>query len=261
MMLRLAIFAVAVVLSAASYAQRDADAPRDTDALIRNGLELLHKGHSSADIGALVRARSLFAQAAEGPDAYLAHYYAALAANRAATLLMDEDADRADQFIDDAIERLERSAELNADFAEAPILLSSVYGTKIAVRPRMAMVLSPRAQRAVEDAERLDASNPRLALVRGISLYHTPEQWGGSKRDALEHLDRAICQFQEADGDPGLAPSWGYDEALAWKGMTLLALGRADDAVQAYGQALRVNPEYAWVREVLLPQARRKAGR
>lgn len=252
-MLRFSLLALALLLSVSARAQTG------SDALITEGLELLHQGHSSADVSALNRARTLFIRAASGPDEYLAQYYAALAANRIATLLMDEDVERADRFIDDAIERLQRSAELNERFAEAPILLSSVYGTKIAVRPRMAMVLSPRAQRAVDDAERLDASNPRLALVQGISLYHTPEQWGGSKTGALERLDAAICQFQEAKNASSLAPSWGYDEALAWKGSTLLALGRAEEAVRTYGQALRVNPEYAWVREVLLPEARRKA--
>ena len=77
----------------------------------------------------------------------------------------------------------------------------------------------------------------------------------GDREEALRHLERAVSRFraESESRSPSAAVSWGEPEAFAFLG---LAHAREDDPVRArehYERVLALAPEFAWVRNRLLP--------
>ncbi|MCS3785375.1 tetratricopeptide repeat protein [Salinibacter ruber] len=54
-------------------------------------------------------------------------------------------------------------------------------------------------------------------------------------------------------------PSWGHAEAHAWVGVAHMEAERYDPARTAFETALDLNPDYGWVRSVLLPRLEKQA--
>jgi len=59
----------------------------------------------------------------------------------------------------------------------------------------------------------LNANNPRLYYLQGMSLFNTPEQFGGGKAKAKPVLEKAVSLFKTEPVKP-LYPQWGDKEAI-----------------------------------------------
>jgi len=136
--------------------------------------------------------------------------------------------------------------------AEALALLGSVLGDRIG-GPLSAMRLGGKASEALEKAYELAPENPRVALQRGVGFFFTPGAFGGGKDKAEAELRRARSLF-EANDHAEATKGWGYPDTLARLGQVLAALEKFDEARSVYQQALAVAPDFAWVRDELLPQ-------
>ena len=76
---------------------------------------------------------------------------------------------------------------------------------------------------AIEMAKKLDPTNPRVDLQQGITLFFTPEQWGGDKKKAKELMETAGTKFISFKPLSSIHPTWGmatlqYMLAMAAKG-------------------------------------------
>lgn len=157
------------------------------------------------------------------------------------------------------IPRLEEAArvlELAAEAAPVPETLalhSAVLGQRIAYDP---IVLGIRLGRKSTDlmdrALELGPENPRVWLLHGITTIFKPGFAGGGLDRARERLERAVSLFATDHPTPP-APSWGRAEAYAWLGQVHQRTGDLEAARRAYQEALRLEPGYRWVRDVLLP--------
>ena len=208
-----------------------------------------------ADIGgdpeALDRMVTLARRAATAfPDDALVNHYLGFALYRLAGPTMETDMDGALAVLEEAQSFLERSIGIEP-IPESHALLSSVLGMQI-VSDVQGMTLGMRSDGELAKARRLGPGNPRVRLLEGIATVHKPEMWGGGHRAALAHFLAAIELFAEDDPETPL-PAWGHAEAYAWLGQTYVALGRMDEAREAYARALEVAPGYVWVRKVLMP--------
>jgi len=230
-----------------------ASAAQTVDSLLAQGTDQLEQGVTTGSAAMVRDARAMFERATSG-DAHtaLAHYYVALADYRLIDLVDDEDASEA--FGDDAQTRLERAVELRPDWAEAHALLASVYGRKASRGMFSGMRYGPRAQRTMEQATSLAPENPRVLLLDAISLYNTPERWGGNKEKAVTTLRAAIERFEAVPSADPLAPNWGHADAYVWLGKAHMEAGRIDQARAAFEKALALRPGYAWVEQGLLPK-------
>lgn len=143
---------------------------------------------------------------------------------------------------------------------ESPALLSSVYGQMIALNgnPISAMRLGSKAGDAMERAMALGARNPRVLLLRGIGSIYRPRVFGGGLDKAERDIREALALFP-ADKPAPTAPAWGFAEAWAWLGQVLARADRRDEARAAYQKALEVDPEFGWVKYVLLPALQKGA--
>jgi tetratricopeptide (TPR) repeat protein len=157
-----------------------------------------------------------------------------------------------DGLLDEAETQLKNAIKIDAKFAEAHALLSSVYGSKIAKSSIRGIVLGPRSSSAIDTAVQLEPNNPRVLLSQGIGKFNTPAMFGGSETEAEALLRRALAAFQqEPAGKPW--PTWGRFDTHAWLGQMLAKRGDKAGAKSAYEQALTIAPNSGWVRYVLLP--------
>jgi len=158
------------------------------------------------------------------------------------------------QLQDSAARVLRRSLD-DAPLAESHALLGTILGRQMDRSVSRAIFSSGQWERELNTAERLGPGNPRVLLLRGINAFHAPSQFGGMTK-ARDYFAAAVAAF-ERDAPPAGYPAWGRAEAYAWLGRAYVRLGEPDRATDAYRRALALEPEYSWVRDVLLPAASR----
>jgi len=186
-------------------------------------------------------------------DSVLRHYRGfALYRKASLAAATGGDAKAIKAMFEEADRELEGSAE-HLSWPEAPALRSAVVGQLIEYGGALSgMRLGTRSLRLIDDAFIAGPDNPRVAMLRGISLMHRPALMGGGLDKAEAELQRALDLFA-ADSAPAPRPWWGHAEALGWLGQVYARQGRVADARATYGRALALDPANAWVRELLLP--------
>lgn len=191
----------------------------------------------------LDRLTALRAEAEQQDDTFVAaflEYRIGIAANVA------EDPKLAKRSLKRSAKILRSSLKDQPDSVPHLTLLAHVYGMQIGMNPMKGMTLGPKQHALIERAVEIDPDNAHTLMVKGVSDFNTPSMFGGSKSDALAMLDRAIKAF---DATPDA--EWGVAEAWVWRALTLDAMERRADAVEALNTALSLEPDYAWARFIL----------
>lgn len=185
----------------------------------------------------------LRAEAQAQEDTFVAaflEYRIGIAANVA------QDAKLAKQSLKRSAKILRSSLKDSPDSVPHLTLLAHVYGMQIGMNPMRGMTLGPKQHALIERAVEIDPDNAHTLLVQGVSGFNTPSMFGGNKSDALAMLDRAIKAFDAAPD-----AEWGAAEARVWRALTLDAMERRNDAIDALNTALTLEPDYAWARFIL----------
>jgi len=214
----------------------------------------------------LVAARgALAALSAAAPKSAIRHYWVALADYRLTPRFMGAkgaggsgDSKQAGRWCEDGLGHLEQALKLDPKLADALALQAGLMGMAISIDPSRAMALGGQIQETLGRAEALAPRNPRIALIRGINVFHMPPFFGGGAERALGVLQKAQELYASEKPAPE-AIDWGHDEAFAWAGRAAGELGRIDDARAFYQKALAINPGNYWVETSLLPELERKA--
>lgn len=68
------------------------------------------------------------------------------------------------------------------------------------------------AGEALKKGMEMDPNNPRLYYLQGMSLFNTPEQFGGGKAKAKPVFEKAVALFKAEQPKP-LYPRWGQKQA------------------------------------------------
>ena len=201
-----------------------------------------------------VRVLAERAVAAFPQDAMILHQLAT-ALYRQAMLSQDDD-----DLLKRAEAELGRSAEM-APLPETYAMLAAVIGMQIGSSPLRGMTLGPKANAMMSRALELGPTNPRVWMAHGISAVNTPRLFGGGTERAIERLQKAVTYFEEEAGRDPTGPRWGHAEAYAWLGIAYTRDEQWDRAAAALDEALRLEPDFAWVSGPLrtrLAQARRR---
>lgn len=146
---------------------------------------------------------------------WLPYYYAAFAQIQKGRILMREQKmSELDAVAAEAQKSLDKAMELSKDNAELYILQKMIHGLKMMVNPmERYMTEGSLAAENLAKAEKLDAENPRITLLKAEDTYFTPEQFGGSKTKGLELFQKALDQFKVYKTASALNPNWGKAEA------------------------------------------------
>ena len=143
------------------------------------------------------------------------------------------------------------SAQLSeASDTESQALLAAVYGMQIGMDPMKGVILGPKVNATLDNANEQQPNNPRVLLVKAISAYNTPAMFGGGSGNAIEFSNQALEAYQQ----PCTDICWGHAEAYTWRGLAKQQLGDQQGALSDWQQAIVTDPNYGWAK-FLLSQA------
>jgi hypothetical protein len=113
------------------------------------------------------------------------------------------------------------------------------------------------------EIESQEPKNPRYLWVLCANRWYAPPARGGGQSAAIETYTnglRAVRSSQPATADP-LDPTWGEAELLMNLAWANLHKSEPDlKAAESYAQAaLKLVPYWHYVRDILLPQIRKRA--
>jgi tetratricopeptide (TPR) repeat protein len=231
------------------------------NSLLLEGKRLFQQAKVQHNKTQMLQAHALFERTAvSDPDNWLARYYVALSEYELCIYEMVSDhSDLFAQYIESALDQLNQVTTMKPNWSEAYVLLTNLYGIKIHAlqlkgvydqTPALGMKSMEYAQLAIET----DTTNPRAYLTMGIIKLNTPKEYGGSAELAHQYITKAIVLYEtKATPDP-VFPDWGYLEAYAWLGQILEKLEKPEQALQTYQKALRIEPEFAWIKYDLMPK-------
>jgi tetratricopeptide (TPR) repeat protein len=225
------------------------------DELILQGKRMIKDANSQWNQEEMLTARSFFENISDlDSRKWLLDYYIAYCDYRLMNYAFSKNDKKAvERFVDHGIEKLEEYMELKTGSSDAHALLSSFYGSKISLDPQLGPRLGSLSNSAMTKALERGAENPRVHLIRGISYYYTPEQWGGGKDKALASLKESVRLYAQEKTEP-IMPDWGHSEAYGWLGRVEMDLGNQETARAHYQKALEIDPSNTWVKNILLPR-------
>jgi len=149
-----------------------------------------------------------------------------------------------------AVERLElllKSEPVAELKVEALALLALSRGLQAGYSPIKGAYYGKLSSDALAQAMTLQADNPRVQLAAAILAFQTPTLFGGSKKDALTHANKAIAAFAQ----PCQTICWGQAEAYVWRGLAKAEAGDQAGAKADWSQALLQAPDYGWAKQLL----------
>ena len=251
-MIRNVVIVATLAVPAAVYAQQATDASADFRALTTR----LEKAVLADDAATVKEIRTALLRqlsaAPSSPQAPMLRYTIAYGEMRMA---FSDKLSAAEQTagLADAESQLNQALKADAQFGEAYGLLGEVYGVQIAKNTDLGATLGPSTAEAIQRAFELAPDSPRVAIIRGQSLLHTPAEYGGDPKLAESEFRRAVQIFEKQPAD-GAWPNWGRFDAHAWLGQALAMRGDTEGARAQYKTALEIAPGNGWVKYVLLPQ-------
>lgn len=208
----------------------------------------------------LVETDAELAMLAESNDPQIrkyALYYRGYSNYRLHSSIPGIDEDQKEKYLDEAIEMFKKAVEIDPDFAEAQAMLGSCYGQK-ADGIFSGMKYGPKSDEAMRKAKELAPDNPRVVMLNAIGTLFKPAMFGGSTEGAIKGFKRAIELFDNWQPPNVFAPRWGDAEVYAWLGQAYAMNEQYEKAREAYHRGLDVKPGYPWIKEVLLPELKKK---
>lgn len=232
----------------------------EIDSMIVKGKAQIQHAMNNWKQGQLLSARAFFERLQHDQKyPWLIHYYISYADSRLVEFFLSQNPAEnetakaeAEKYLEDGIKHLEQSIELKDDFAESYALLSNILGKKIGLNPWQGVILGPKSGMKLGLAFKRAPSNPRVNLIAGQNAFYTPKFFGGGNERAMKHLLRAESLFDSVKTENSLLPDWGKDEVFAYQGMILVKQEKYPEAKKCFEKALEINPEYLWVRDVLI---------
>lgn len=257
------IFATPLQAVAAQAAQQAvaASSPSTTSALLDSLRPSIERALAAADWPLLDRAtarlRIAIATNTGKTDAWL-HYDLAYALHRrASAMVVEERPKEARTLLEESQRTAARARELGAG-THALALEGAVTGQLAGVSGTFAaMRFGPRSFRLLDDAIEQAPTDPRVALLNGISRLNAPRAFGGGAAKGEPELRRAL-KLYETDRNVSPLPVWGRADAHIWLGIALDQQGKPAEARAEFQRALELAPGHRWITDALLPGLDRK---
>ncbi len=242
-----------ILIGLALVARLSAAAPTLNDLLRSAEKQIQAAGHHN-DAAALDQATLALDKAAvlAPKDAWLWYYKGYDAYTRAALANARNDRDAEEKALTEADSDLQKSIESNRT-GEALALHASVLGMLIQVRgPESGMQLGPQAGQDLDEARQLAPQSPQVLYSAGVSALFTPPEYGGDVHEAEKLLTSAAAGY--ATQPPAPRPTWGEADVHVFLGLVEQKLGDNAKAKAEFEKALAIDPDFRWVKYVLLPQ-------
>jgi hypothetical protein len=170
---------------------------------MQEALSQLHAAASPQEMQAVASRFEMIGRTASKewlPDYYAAYCYARL------SYMVDKESER-DRYVEQAEKLLAKHQEQQD---ELYLMRAFVAQANLAVNGAARwMKQGGIFNENLGMAEKLNPNNPRVHYLRGSNLFHTPAMFGGGKKAALPHLQKAKELFEKEQPASPIAPSWG----------------------------------------------------
>ncbi len=165
------------------------------------------------DMAAKVEQGNKLALIAKKWDAeWSTHYYVAY--SKAQLSYMEKDAAKRDAYLDEGDKELADAVSiLKKNNDETYVLAAMLANARMAVDgmnrwQKYGQLFSQN----LESAKEINAENPRMYYLKGVSTMYTPKQFGGGKTAALPYFEKADGLFVKDQGKDIAQPHWGKDK-------------------------------------------------
>ncbi len=196
------LLSLALLFSIAAFSQGD----KYTAAMQKN-LSILDSANSAASLNTVSAAFERIGDAEK--TQWLPYYWAALAKVRIGWV--DNSANK-DQLANETKTLIEKGEAINRN-AEFYALRDMAAVQQMMVNPQERwQTYGTEASEALQKGMQMDPNNPRLYYLQGMSMFNTPEQFGGGKAKAKPIFQKAVDLFASAEQQP-LYPGWGAEQA------------------------------------------------
>ena len=120
-----------------------------------------------------------------------------------------------DQILDVAEKYLNQAAENAGDKnSEIEVLKASFASARLSIDgPNRYQEYGEKFQRALLLAGKYDPQNPRISYLEGTNAFYTPEAFGGGKKLAKPHFEKALDKFNNFTPETAYNPNWGKVES------------------------------------------------
>ena len=196
------MFSFILLIAVAANAQSDKYA-----SAMQANIALLDSAKTTADFENVTNA---FVRVGDAEKTqWLPYYYAALAQTRIGWTDKNSDKDQ----LAEKIKPLVAKAEAIEKNAELCTITNMAATQQMLVDPQSRwQTYGMEASAALQTGMQLDATNPRLYYLQGMSIFGTPEQFGGGKDKAKPVFQKAVDLYKTFKVKP-LYPNWGQKEA------------------------------------------------
>jgi len=184
------------------------------------------------------------------------NYYAGFIHQWFGKFYRDKDEDKTYNHFKSAVSFFHKAEAINQN-SELAILLSSAYGKMASLSFFSALSLGGKSQDYLKKALYINNSQRtvKICLVEATHLMFTPAIFGGDKKRAEELLTMAIQLNTLQNNSDSLLISWaGEAEIFAFFAQLYIEKDDYKTAKKYCSQALKLQPEYAFVLYELLPQ-------
>jgi len=176
-------------------------------AAMKKNLALFDSSKTTADYQALSAAFERIGDAEK--TQWLPYYYAGLALATAGwadqNLNKDDNATK--------IKALCDKADAIAKSSEVFEIRNMAATQQMMVDPQSRyMTYGAEAGKALTQGMEIDPKNPRLYYLQGMSVFNTPEAFGGGKAKAKPVFEKSVALFKSEEVKP-LYPKWGQKQA------------------------------------------------
>jgi hypothetical protein len=127
---------------------------------------------------------------------------------------MEKDNMRKDQYLDQADKFLQKAEAIDASNDEVLVLKAYAAQARISIDGQSRFATYGKVfSDALNKARKINPENPRIYLLEGQMLYHTPEAFGGGKANACPKLKQAMDKYASFKLASTISPDWGIKNA------------------------------------------------
>lgn len=183
-------------------------------------------------------------------NTWLVNYYLALVDyNISTTGMTTQDNAKVKKYTQSGLELLEKSILERDNFADAYILKMSLNYNRFQYEMDKMQSIISDVTAAEETAKKLDPTNPRFYLVKGIATFYTPAAFGGGADLAKPMFEKSIDLFSIIQNTDVTLPDWGNDGAYGYLALCYIDDGKLPEAKTAMDKGLVVRPNSKFLTE------------
>lgn len=173
-------------------------------------------------------------------------YYSSVLHINLGKIYYNIDSDIAYNHFDFALSAL-REIETHEKDAEYMSLISCAYGKKSSLSSIRAIYFGISAKNSIVDAYELDTNSSQVLLIAATHLMHTPETFGGDKKQARKLLGQCLKLNQDRDSSEARINWASNAEIYAYVAQLAILEENKEEAKKYMNKALALEPDYGFV--------------